>query len=267
VLLRPDDLVHDDAAPLRAEVLAQILPRRRFPVHAAAGSRVGACCRWCPRTTITRSASTSASGSTPTMWWPSRRRPTPVDGRQLISFERDPVAGSAARPFRRSSGRCANPTVCSVPRPRPVADAAARSLPARHLSLVFAEGEPVLWWSPDPRMVLVPARSPHHALAAQGACATDRFEVRCDSDSKRSCAPAPHRATARTAPGSAEEMIAAYWKLFTRGSRALASKPGATAAGGGLYGMAIGRMFYGESMFSLERRCLQGGDSPPCPLP
>jgi iron(III) transport system ATP-binding protein len=39
VLLRPDDVVHDDQSPLQAEVLHKAFPRRRHPLHAAPGQR------------------------------------------------------------------------------------------------------------------------------------------------------------------------------------------------------------------------------------
>jgi hypothetical protein len=67
----------------------------------------------------------------------------------------DPLAGSRAHPFRRSKPRCAAPTACSAP--------ALDLSPARLLEAYrhgifpwYSEGEPILWWSPDPRMVLVP---------------------------------------------------------------------------------------------------------------
>lgn len=113
----------------------------------------------------------------------------------------------------------------------------------------FSPGEPVLWWSPDPRMVLFPAelkvsRSLHKTLKRR------HYEIRVDTSFAavmQQCA-APrdgHHGTWISA-----EMVAAYTRLHEMG---LAHSVETWRDGelvGGLYGVALGRMFYGESMFS-----------------
>ena len=114
----------------------------------------------------------------------------------------------------------------------------------------FSPGEPILWWSPDPRMVLVPdemrvSRSLRRRLQ-QG-----NFEVRLD------CAfPSVIRACASTPrPGQSgtwitREMRHAYLALHELGYAHSVETWVNNELVGGLYGLAIGRMFYGESMFA-----------------
>lgn len=115
----------------------------------------------------------------------------------------------------------------------------------------FSPGDPVLWWSPDPRMVLVPdefklSRSLARVLRNGG------FEVRCDTAFERVM-----RACAAPRPGQngtwiQEDMIAAYCTLHELGYAHSIETWRDGELAGGLYGVAIGRMFYGESMFSCE---------------
>ncbi len=107
-----------------------------------------------------------------------------------------------------------------------------------------------LWYSPDPRMVLLPeefrlTRSLRKTLRA------GKFEVRFDSNfagTMDACATTPR-------PGQdgtwiTVEMKAAYVRLHELGwAHSVETYDGETLVGG-LYGLAIGRMFYGESMFS-----------------
>jgi leucyl/phenylalanyl-tRNA---protein transferase len=113
----------------------------------------------------------------------------------------------------------------------------------------FSAGEPILWWSPDPRMVLFPdelkiARSLAKTLRKQD------FEVRADSAFEQvilACSePRPHQ------PGTwiTREMQVAYARLHRLGvAHSVETWRGGELIGG-LYGVALGRMFYGESMFS-----------------
>ena len=113
----------------------------------------------------------------------------------------------------------------------------------------FNPGEPILWWSPDPRMVLLPGdirvtRSLAKRMRNGG------FELRIDSafvDVMRACG-APRDGTAGT--WISEAMVAAYGRLFDAGYAHSVETWHDGRLVGGLYGVAIGRMFYGESMFS-----------------
>ena len=115
----------------------------------------------------------------------------------------------------------------------------------------FNPGEPILWWSPDPRMVLVPDEiRVTRSLAKRERNAG--FELRVDSafaEVMRACA-APREEAGGTWISPA--MIAAYTRLFEAGYAHSIESWREGRLVGGLYGVAIGRMFYGESMFSRE---------------
>ncbi|HTP94813.1 MAG TPA: leucyl/phenylalanyl-tRNA--protein transferase [Burkholderiales bacterium] len=113
----------------------------------------------------------------------------------------------------------------------------------------FSHGEPILWWSPDPRMVLVP-REIKVARSLAKVLRNRDYEVRCDSafrEVMQACAaPRPkQRGTWITRP-----MIAAYTRLAQFGFAHSVETWIDGRLAGGLYGVAIGRMFYGESMFT-----------------
>lgn len=115
----------------------------------------------------------------------------------------------------------------------------------------FNEGDPVLWWSPDPRMVLFPdefkvSRSLRKTLRNK------IFEVRVDTSFEsvmRACA-APRKGQAGTWIN--EDMVAAYGRLHRMGLAHSVEAWREDKLVGGLYGIGIGRVFYGESMFSRE---------------
>ncbi len=113
----------------------------------------------------------------------------------------------------------------------------------------YSEGQPVLWWSPDPRMVLLPAEFRLPRSLAKRLRRRD-FDIRIDTAFEsvmRACA-APRRDG--TGTWITENMIAAYCRLHRMGhAHSVETWIGGKLAGG-LYGVAIGRMFYGESMFT-----------------
>ncbi|HEY8330098.1 MAG TPA: leucyl/phenylalanyl-tRNA--protein transferase [Pseudomonas sp.] len=113
----------------------------------------------------------------------------------------------------------------------------------------FQEGQPILWWSPDPRMVLFPAEL-HVSHSLRKLMRQGRFEVSFDRDF-----PAVIRACA--APRSYADgtwitraMQAAYLELHRRGIAHSVEVWQEDQLVGGLYGLALGRLFFGESMFS-----------------
>ena len=113
----------------------------------------------------------------------------------------------------------------------------------------FSRGQPILWWSPDPRMVLDPAELRISRSLGKTLRKAD-FEVRSDTafdDVIEACsAPRPgQRGTWITS-----EMKAAYRRLHRLGVAHCVETWRDQQLIGGLYGVAIGRMFYGESMFS-----------------
>ena len=114
----------------------------------------------------------------------------------------------------------------------------------------FNPGEPVLWWSPNPRMVLFPnelkvSRSLRKTLKRH------TYEVRADTAFRQvmeACA-APRDGHSGTWITPA--MIAAYTELHRQSLAHSVETWMDDQLVGGLYGVSLGRMFYGESMFSL----------------
>jgi leucyl/phenylalanyl-tRNA--protein transferase len=115
----------------------------------------------------------------------------------------------------------------------------------------FNPDEPILWWSPDPRMVLVPGEvRVTRSLAKRMRNAG--FELRVDSafaEVMQACA-APREGACGTWISPA--IVAAYSRLFDEGFAHSIETWHDGMLVGGLYGVAIGRMFYGESMFSRQ---------------
>ena len=116
----------------------------------------------------------------------------------------------------------------------------------------FSDGQPILWWSPDPRTVF---RTDGVHLSARMRRELRRSEWRIVADRDfgaviAACASAPR-------PGQDDtwitrDMQAAYCGLHQLGhAHSIEVRDGGRLVGG-LYGVAIGRMFFGESMFSAE---------------
>jgi leucyl/phenylalanyl-tRNA--protein transferase len=115
----------------------------------------------------------------------------------------------------------------------------------------YSAGQPLLWWSPDPRMVLVP-RDFRMPRSLKKRVAKRDYEVRADTafaDVIRACA-APR--AGREGTWITEEMIFAYTRLHREGYAHSVETWIGGALAGGLYGVALGRMFFGESMFSVR---------------
>jgi leucyl/phenylalanyl-tRNA--protein transferase len=117
----------------------------------------------------------------------------------------------------------------------------------------YSEGQPILWWSTDPRMVLFTSEFHiSHSLRKRIAEVPReaRIDVRCDTAFERvmrACA-APREGQEGT--WISEAMIAAYGALHRHGVAHSVETWIDGELCGGLYGLAIGRMFFGESMFA-----------------
>lgn len=121
----------------------------------------------------------------------------------------------------------------------------------------FSEGQPILWWSTDPRMVLFTDRfTMSHSLKkalkkVQNSRQSDqRWEVRFDSafeEVMRACA-GPRKDAAGT--WISEDIVRGYTTLHRQGYAHSSELWLDGQLVGGAYGVCIGRMFYGESMFA-----------------
>jgi leucyl/phenylalanyl-tRNA---protein transferase len=116
----------------------------------------------------------------------------------------------------------------------------------------YSYGQPILWWCPDPRAVLIPqefktSRSLAKSMRNKG------MHTRIDCDFKaviEACGSDEIR------PGGtwlSQEMRAAYLRLHRLGYAHSVEVWQGSELVGGLYGVAIGAVFFGESMFSRER--------------
>lgn len=113
----------------------------------------------------------------------------------------------------------------------------------------YEEGQPLLWWSPDPRCVLFPSRV-HLSRSLRKLLRSNDFDIRCDtafSAVVEQCS-APRSYTDGTWITAA--MKEAYTKLHEEGVAHSIEVWQNDQLQGGLYGLAIGRVFFGESMFS-----------------
>ncbi|RJQ48219.1 MAG: leucyl/phenylalanyl-tRNA--protein transferase [Gammaproteobacteria bacterium] len=113
----------------------------------------------------------------------------------------------------------------------------------------YSEGEPILWWSPGPRMVLFPERL-HVSRSLRKLLKQGRYNVTFDQDFAsviKQCAVLREGGTWIT-----QEMQHAYCRLHELGYAHSVECWRDDKLAGGLYGVALGRVFFGESMFSLE---------------
>lgn len=114
----------------------------------------------------------------------------------------------------------------------------------------YSEGTPILWHSPDPRMVLA-ADDLHVSRSLRKTLRQRRFEVRLDTEFERvvdACAAVPRPGQEGT--WITTEMREAYSDLHLRGYAHSAEAWEDGELVGGLYGVSLGRAFFGESMYA-----------------
>ena len=118
----------------------------------------------------------------------------------------------------------------------------------------YSKGQPVLWWSTDPRMVLRVADfrlQPSLRKEIRAGLRSGRLEIRFDHDFEaviRACSGSPRKGQDGT--WILPEMVEAYCALHQAGHAHSVETWWDGALVGGLYCVAIGRMVFGESMFS-----------------
>lgn len=116
----------------------------------------------------------------------------------------------------------------------------------------YNEGQPILWWSPNPRAVLFPGQL-KVSRSLSKTLKKDRFVITVDhafQDVIRACA-GPRRDSMGT--WITGELEAAYLRLHTLGVAHSVETWVHGELAGGLYGVALGRVFFGESMFHHHR--------------
>lgn len=114
----------------------------------------------------------------------------------------------------------------------------------------YNEGDPILWWHPDPRMIMLPGR--HRVTRSlRSVIRSGRFAVTFDRAFDRvvaACAESP-RGGKEERTWITGEMKAAYIRLHRLGHAHSVEAWEDGELAGGLYGIAIGACFFGESMF------------------
>jgi len=115
----------------------------------------------------------------------------------------------------------------------------------------YSEGEPVLWYSPNPRMVLTPGTL-HISKSLQKTLKKNHFNIKIDNDFAsviRHCKTIERKDQDGTWIN--EDMVSAYTELHQRGIARSIEVYQNSVLVGGLYGVSMGKVFFGESMFSL----------------
>ncbi|SHJ29528.1 leucyl/phenylalanyl-tRNA--protein transferase [Desulfatibacillum alkenivorans DSM 16219] len=113
----------------------------------------------------------------------------------------------------------------------------------------YSEGEPILWWSPNPRLILIPSRF-HMSSSLKKTLRQKRFTVTLDTAFKDVMAAC---AAVRQDQGEGTwilpDMEKAYYRLHQAGFAHSVEAWQDGELAGGLYGVSLGRGFFGESMF------------------
>ncbi len=114
----------------------------------------------------------------------------------------------------------------------------------------FTDDEPILWWSPDPRLLLYPPDI-HVSSRLKRTIRQGAFKITCDTAFDRvisACASVRIENSQETWIG--QDMIDAYCRLFASGYAHSIEVWHEGLLAGGLYGLSLGGSFFGESMFS-----------------
>jgi leucyl/phenylalanyl-tRNA--protein transferase len=115
----------------------------------------------------------------------------------------------------------------------------------------YSDNEPILWWSPDPRLVLYP-REIHISKTLKRIIKKDVFQITMDTAFERvikACAHVHENSDGGT--WIVNDMVNAYHQLHLSGFAHSVETWHEGELVGGLYGVSLGRSFFGESMFSL----------------
>ncbi len=116
----------------------------------------------------------------------------------------------------------------------------------------YSDPDPILWWSPDPRLVLFPSEL-KVSRRLRRTIRSGLYRITMDTAFEqviKTCAEIPRRYEKGT--WITPEMVAAYCRLHTAGFAHSVEAWSEGRLAGGLYGVAIGRCFFGESMFSKQ---------------
>lgn len=113
----------------------------------------------------------------------------------------------------------------------------------------YSEGEPILWWTPDPRCVLFPEKV-HVSSRTRRRFNSGCYRVTADTAFASVMAGCAEPRLGVAGTWITPELTAAYVELHTQGITHSVEVWQGQQLVGGIYGMALGKVFFGESMFS-----------------
>lgn len=116
----------------------------------------------------------------------------------------------------------------------------------------FSNNDPILWWSPDPRLVIFPDKV-HVSKSLKKKIKKNIYTISIDTafeETIKACA--QPRQDRENGTWLVDEMVSAYIELHKQGWAHSIEVWNKNNLVGGLYGISIGGSFFGESMFSLE---------------
>lgn len=122
----------------------------------------------------------------------------------------------------------------------------------------YQEGQPILWWSPDPRTVLFPDEL-HVSRSLRKFIRQGHYQVSFDQDFAAVIAACAAPRDYADGTWITDSMQAAYLKLHGQGFAHSVEVRQNGELVGGLYGLAMGRLFFGESMFSRADNASKAG--------
>lgn len=139
----------------------------------------------------------------------------------------------------------------------------------------YSDGQPILWWSPDPRAVLFPRRM-HVSRSLRKVLRQRRFRMTTDTSFEDVVAGCAEPRPGQDGTWITRGMMDAYTTLHQLGHAHSLECWLDDALVGGIYGVAMGRVFFGESMFSrvanaskvaLAELCALGFEMVDCQIP
>lgn len=117
----------------------------------------------------------------------------------------------------------------------------------------FNDGDPILWWSPNPRMVLFPNEF-RYSKSLQRVVRSGKYQVRIDTNFKetiRHCSTTDRSRQGQKGTWITKSMTKAYVRLHELGLAHSFETYCDSVLVGGLYGVSLGPFFFGESMFHI----------------
>lgn len=115
----------------------------------------------------------------------------------------------------------------------------------------FNDGQPIMWWSPMPRMVLSPGQA-HIAKSLRKSFRRAPVEIRVNHNFEQVIGHCANNPLRRDGSWITEDMVQAYITLHQQGWAHSFEVWQNQQLVGGLYGIGIEQVFFGESMFSLQ---------------